>query len=284
MTTTPTRPVMRYHGGKWRLGPWILAYFPAHRVYVEPYGGAASVLMQKPPAESEIYNDLDDEVVNVFKVLRDPVAAQVLCEQLQLTPFARLEFELAYEPSEEPIERARRTIIRAFMGFGSASFNSAHATGFRVYVGTNRQRRPHQDWTSYPPQVAAFASRLQGVIIESRPALDVILRHHGDDTLFYVDPPYVHETRGAVSGVRQKYRFEMDEADHIALADILRTCKGMVVLSGYACGLYDQGLYAGWERHEKLTMADGANPRTEVIWLNPACSAGLRRTQDKLFA
>lgn len=272
---TPKRPVLRYHGGKWRLGPWILAFFPAHRIYVEPYGGAASVLLRKAPAESEIYNDLDEDVVNVFRVLRDPATAQVLREQLVLTPFARLEFELAYEPAEEPVERARRTIIRAFMGFGSASFNSAHATGFRVYVGTNRQRRPHQDWTSYPPQIAAFASRLQGVIIESRPALDVILRHQTDETLFYVDPPYPHSTRGAVSGVRQKYRHEMTEPDHVALADVLRSIKGMVVVSGYACELYDLDLYAGWERHEKQTMADGANPRTEVLWLNPAASNAL---------
>lgn len=280
----PTRPVMRYHGGKWRLGPWIIEHFPPHRVYVEPYGGAASVLMRKPPAESEIYNELDAEVVNVFRTLRDPETAEQLCRELRLTPFAREEFELAYEPTDLPIERARRTIIRAFMGFGSASFNSAHATGFRVYVGTNRQRRPHQDWISYPPQVQAYVERLAGVIIESRPALDVILRHQGDETLFYVDPPYPHSTRGDVSGVRQKYRFEMDEADHIALADVLRTCKGMVVLSGYACDLYDKDLYADWARMEKQTMADGANPRTEVLWLNAACFDALTSQQQRLIA
>lgn len=280
---TPTRPVLRYHGGKWRLGDWIISHFPPHRVYVEPYGGAASVLMQKPPAESEVYNDLDGEVVNVFQVLRDPTTAQVLREQLDLTPFARTEFECAYEASDDPVERARRTIIRAFMGFGSASFNSAHATGFRVYVGQNRQRRPHQDWTTYPPQVAAFAQRLYGVIIESRPALDIIQRLDGEDTLLYVDPPYPLETRGAVSGVRQKYRFEMDVADHIALAEVLRTCSGMVVLSGYACDLYDRDLYGDWDRYEKETMADGANPRTEVLWLNKACSEARRHRQAELI-
>ena len=276
--------MLRYHGGKWRLGPWIIGFFPPHRVYVEPYGGAASVLMQKPPAESEIYNDLDGEVVNVFQVLRDVVTAEDLRNRLTMTPFARDEFELAYQPAEEPVERARRTIIRAFMGFGSASFNSAHATGFRVYVGTNRQRRPHQDWTSYPPQVLAFTDRLTGVIIESRPALDVILRHQGDDSLLYVDPPYPHSTRGAASGVRQKYRHEMTEADHAALADVLRSVKGFVVLSGYACDLYDRDLYADWDRHEKETMADGAKPRTEVLWLNKACADALHRQQPRLIA
>lgn len=263
-----------------------MSFFPPHRVYVEPYGGAASVLLQKPPAESEIYNDLDGEVVNVFQVLRDPDSAKVLRERLILTPFARVEFEMAYEPANEKIERARRTIIRSFMGFGSASFNSAHATGFRVYVGTNRQRRPHQDWVSYPPQLSAFVERLQGVIIESRPALDVILRHQTDETLFYVDPPYPLSTRGAVSGVRQKYRFEMSEEDHIALADVMHSVKGMVIISGYSCDLYNLDLYAGWERHEKETMADGANPRTEVLWINPACSKAIdtSRSQGRMFA
>lgn len=282
----PTRPVLRYHGGKWKLGPWIIGYFPPHRVYVEPFGGAASVLMQKPRAESEIYNDLDDEVVNVFQVLRTPALAEVLCEQLVRTPFARREFEMAYEHTDEPIERARRTVIRAFMGFGSASFNAAHATGFRVYVGTNRQRRPHQDWTTYPAQLAAFAGRLTGVIIESRPALDVILRHQADETLLYVDPPYPLSTRGAISGVRQKYRFELTEADHIALADVLRAAKGMVLVSGYPCELYDRELYGDWERHEREAMADGARARTEVLWINKECSEALAksRRQPQLIA
>jgi DNA adenine methylase len=271
---------MRYHGGKWRLAPWILGFFPEHRVYVEPYGGAASILMRKERCQSEIYNDLDQGVVNVFQVMREPESAKRLHELLELTPFAREEFNLTYEPATEPIEQARRTIIRSFMGFGSASFNSAHATGFRVYVGTNRQRRPHQDWVSYPRQIEAFVARLQGVIIESRPALDIILRHHSDETLLYVDPPYPLSTRGSVNGVRQKYQIEMFDVDHVALADVLRSVKGMVVISGYPCELYEK-LYPGWERHEKKAMADGANPRTEVIWLNPTCSAALREKARK---
>lgn len=279
----PTRPVLRYHGGKWMLAEWLQQFFPPHRVYVEPYGGAASVLMRKPRAQSEMYNDLDDEVVNVFRVLRDQASAERLKLQLELTPFARTEFEQAYEPAEDPVERARRTIARAFMGFGSASFNSAHATGFRVYAGKNRGRMAHQDWTTYPAQIPAFARRLQGVVIERRPAIDVILRHDGAETLYYVDPPYPLETRGSVNGVRQKYRHEMDEADHIALAEILRGLTGMVVLSGYPCELYDRQLYSDWERHEREAHADGASPRLEVVWLNPACSAALAARRQKEF-
>lgn len=281
---TPTRPILRYHGGKWLLAEWLQGYFPAHRTYVEPYGGAASVLIRKPRVRSEIYNDLDDEVVNVFQVLRDTAAANQLAALLELTPYARKEFELAYEPTENPIERARRTIMRSFMGFGSASFNSGHATGFRVYAGGSRGRMAEADWCTYPPQVQAFAERLRGVIIESRPAIDVIQRHDAPDTLLYVDPPYPLTTRGSVNGVRQKYRHEMAEADHIELAKILHGLQGMVVLSGYPCELYDEILYPDWQRHERSTMADGGNPRTEVVWLNQACVAQLDPIQRSLMA
>jgi len=111
----PTRPVLRYHGGKWRLASWIISHFPPHRVYVEPFGGAASVLLRKPRSYAEVYNDMDGEIVNVFRVLRDPARARELERVLRLTPFAREEFELSYIRDEDPIEQARRTIVRAFI-------------------------------------------------------------------------------------------------------------------------------------------------------------------------
>src|SRR4051812_1578874 len=115
----PTRPVLRYHGGKWRIAPWIIEHFPPHLMYVEPFAGAASVLLRKPRVDFEVYNDLDTDVVNVFRVLRDPAAASQLAEQLSLTPWSRREFEVSYEISDDPVERARRTLIRSFMGHGT---------------------------------------------------------------------------------------------------------------------------------------------------------------------
>src|SRR5690606_19105648 len=120
--TQPRRPVLRWHGGKWLLAPWIIEHFPAHRVYVEPFGGAGSVLMRKPRTYAEIWNDLDGEVVNIFRVLRSPDANR-LVDALRLTPFSRQEFTGAYEPSSDPVERARRLVIRSFMGFGSNGHN-----------------------------------------------------------------------------------------------------------------------------------------------------------------
>lgn len=111
----PSRPVLRFHGGKWRLAPWILSFFPPHKIYVEPYAGAASVLLRKPRSFAEVYNDLDQDVVNVFRILRDPPRAMRLAELCRLTPWARDEFLLAYEPTDDPVEQARRTIARGYM-------------------------------------------------------------------------------------------------------------------------------------------------------------------------
>ncbi len=276
----PSRPVLRWHGGKWRLAAWIISNFPRHRTYVEPFGGAASVLMLKPRSYAEVYGDLDDEVVGLFRVLQDPAAAARLVELLVLTPFARREFELSYEHADEPIERARRLIIRAFMGYGSnahASTARGHrSTGFR----NNSSRSgttPALDWRNYPACLALIVDRLRGVVIEHRPATDVMAQHDRADTLHYVDPPYLPETRSPANKYDLKYRMyrhELDRGGHAQLLAFLRTLKGMVALSGYADPLYDEAL-GDWRRVERMAYADGARPRTEVLWLNPALCAGI---------
>lgn len=280
-----TRPVLRYHGGKFRLASWVVSFFPKHHVYVEPYGGAASVLLHKAPAHCEVYNDLNDEIVNVFRVLRDPDLASDLARLVALTPFARAEFDASYEPSADPVEQARRTICRSFMGFGSGAAFSKHATGFRTGIRGERNAGAASDLLTWPAEVPAFVERLRGVTIESRDALYLMARSDGPSTLFYVDPPYPHSTRGSARGVRQKYAVEMTDADHRALADVLHDLEGMVVLSGYPCDLYDRDLFSGWERFERTALADGARKRTEVIWLNPACSAArsAQDTQKRMF-
>jgi len=279
-----TRPALRYHGGKFRLAAWIVGFFPEHQVYVEPFGGAASVLLQKGRAHSEVYNDVHDEVVNVFRVLRHPEQAEQLARMVDLTPFARAEFEASYEETADPVERARRTVIRSFMGFGSGAAFSRHATGFRTGARGERNAGAATDLLSWPAAVPAFTARLRGVTIESRDALYLMARTDGPGTLFYVDPPYPLSTRGNARGVRQKYAQELTDDDHRRLAGVLHDLQGMVVLSGYPCDLYDVELFAGWERHERQALADGARKRTEVVWLNPACSLALHRAQGGLFS
>ena len=260
---SPNRPILRYHGGKWLLAPWIISQFPAHRLYCEPFGGAASVLLRKARAFTEVYNDLDGEIVQLFRVARD--RGPELVRALGLTPFAREEFEGAYEPTDDPVEASRRTIIRAFMGFGADGVHSSHRTGFR-----GRSERsgttPAHDWANFPEALRATVERLRGVVVEHRPATEVIATYDRPDALFYVDPPYVHSTRRRVDAARG-YRHEMTDEDHRALAAQLGGVSGQVVLSGYQCPLYDE-LYAGWERVEKTgPFCDGARKRTEVLWM-----------------
>lgn len=255
--------MLRYHGGKWMLAPWIISQFPPHRTYVESFGGGASILLRKPPCFTEVYNDLDEEIVTVFLVARDDGAR--LVRALELTPFSRAEFEEAYKPTECPIERARRTVIRSFMGFGSDGVHSTHRTGFRG-LSQRSGTTPAHDWKNYPDALRAIIERLRGVVIERKPATWVIEKYDGPEVLHYVDPPYVHDTRVRVDAARG-YRHEMTDTDHLALADLLNSVKGAVVLSGYPCPLYEK-LYAGWERIERTgPFADGARQRTEVLWL-----------------
>lgn len=274
-----TRPLLRYHGGKWMLAPWVIEHLPPHKIYVEPYGGAASVLLRKPRAHAEMYNDLDGNVVGLFRVLRDPAKAEDLVRRLALTPYAREEFAAAFEPAEDEVEAARRLVVRSFMGFTSESATIEKSKGFLntvKYLPTgfrNNSDRggnsPAEDFSNYPNALPAVIERLRGVCIESRPALDVIRMRDAEHTLFYVDPPYVGSTRYH-GGAKKSYRHEMTDDDHRELAQVLQECKAMVVLSGYPCDLYDKHLYRDWHRVERKALADGAKHRTEVMWINPA--------------
>lgn len=268
------RPVLRWHGGKWLLAPWIIEHFPSHQVYVEPFGGAASVLMRKARSYAEIYNDLDGDVVNLFRVLRSPRADE-LVTAVRLTPFSRTEFQEAYQPTDDDFERARRLIIRSFMGFGSNGHNKL--TGFRA--NSNRSgTTPAHDWVNYPDSLAEVVKRLQGVTVESKDAKAVMLQHDAPTTLHYVDPPYVMATR---SDEGADYAHEMDDSDHAGLLECLRGLSGMVVLSGYPHPLYDAAL-SDWQRVEKAALADGAKPRTEVLWINPHCTERLNAERAQL--
>lgn len=282
MTARPKRPVLRWHGGKWRLAPWIISHFPPHRVYVEPFGGAASVLVRKPRAYAEIYNDLDDEVVDLFRILRSPEQAAQLRDALRLTPFARVEFRAAYMATDDPVERARRLVIRSFMGFGSNAHSSQEkghrSTGFRA-TSNRSGTTPAMDWANYPEAMAALVERLASVVIEHRDAREVMAQHDGADTLHYVDPPYLPETRARGNRYDlawRMYRHELTREDHADLLEFLCELDGMVALSGYPDALYDARL-AGWRRLEKATHADGARERIEVLWLNPALCDALDR-------
>lgn len=282
--TAPARPVLRYHGGKFRLAPWVISFFPKHTVYVEPFGGAASVLLQKTRVGAECYNDLDGNVVNFFRVLRDPVKAAELQRRVELTPFAREEFNWSYEPAVDDVDAAHKMVTRSFMGHGSDSATRSCRTGFRAKV-TDGRVLPSVEYATWADAIPLFTTRLRGVVIENRDALEVIERMDSPKTLIYADPPYCHSTRSGMTGRTSGthgYRHEMTDDDHRAMAQVLQQCDAMVVLSGYPSELYDNELFRGWVRHERRHIADGGRFRTEVIWLNQACADALERQSAQM--
>jgi len=283
-----TSPALRYHGGKFRLAQWIMTFFPAHTVYVEPFGGAASVLLQKEPCGAECYNDLDGTVVNVFRILRDPERAAELKRRVELTPFARAEFDWAYEPAIDDMDAAHKLIVKSFMGHGSDSATRSCRTGFRAKL-TDGRALPSVEYSTWPDAIPSFTRRLRNVVIENRAAIEVIERMDTENTLFYVDPPYCLGSRTSMRGRSSSmhaYRHELSDDDHRQLAAVLHKVRGMVVLSGYPTELYDTELFRDWERYERRAVADHARIRTEVVWINKACAdqINLQRSQQRMFA
>lgn len=264
-------PVVRYPGAKWMLADWIISFLPPHETFVEPFFGSGAVFFNKQPAKSEYINDLDGDIVNLFQVIRD--RPDELAFAVDLTPWSREEYEAAMEASSEPVERARRTLIRHWMSIGSNG-GARYATGWR-HNGLGKGPTTHvtKQWDRVPSRILATVKRLKQAQIECRPALEILGRINAPTTLAYVDPPYHPKVRSG-----RMYRTEMfDDASHVELLEFLLEFRGMVVLSGYAHPLYDD-LLSGWERVTRTATAEQGQTREEVLWINPLA------TQRRLHA
>lgn len=264
------KPLMRYHGAKWRLAPWIISHFPQHHCYVEPFGGSAAVLISKEPSSREVYNDKNFEIVNLFNVIRDDQMRTELLRLLVMTPYSRTEFEFAKEvgQNDTPVMTALKLLVRAQMGFGSAGATRGN-TGFRLDTargGTSLQSL----WSELPTNVLEVTERLRNVIIENTDAYNVIKQHDRSNTLFYLDPPYTLDTRTN----KDSYgKFEMREFEHTRLLELTLKSKGMFVISGYDNELYNDTL-SGWTKSSRQTAIsshNGSGKRTEVLWISPNC-------------
>ncbi|EOX4257366.1 DNA adenine methylase [Vibrio cholerae] len=265
-------PIIRYHGSKFRLASWIISHFPEHKCYVEPFGGSGAVLIQKPKSYSEVYNDLDDDVVNLFRVLRDKKSNAELRDLCALTPYSRKEFELSFMPSEDPIEKARRMVVRATMGFGSAAATGG-TSGFRTDTKRKYATAMHL-WSRYPDNLAAVCERLESVLIENKPASSVMMKHDGVETLHYFDPPYLRDKR--VAGNRY-YQHEMTDAEHEELLKTTLKLKGMVIISGYDSDLYNDYLasFQKVTKQARISAGRGTGIRTECLWISPNCLSNI---------
>lgn len=282
MTAHRRRVAFRYHGGKFKHAKKILPYFPPHETYVEPFGGAASLLLAKEPAKAECYNDLNDVVVRYFRLLRDPAKTEELIFRLERTPYSRVEFYQAYEHTDDEVEAVRRMLVRSWMGYGSDGTDGKYKTGFRRAV-SSVNKFPDREWSNYPEAMRLIADRMRQVVIESMDGRELMLQLDGPQTLIYADPPYHPDTRSKGNRRRGQgyhvYAHEFTEAEHGELLQLLLTLESMVVLSGYPHPLYDE-ILDGWERVEFDAFADGAKPRTECIWINPLAQLRLADARD----
>lgn len=271
-TETPSRALLRYFGGKWAIAPWVIAHLPPHRIYVEPFGGAASILLRKPRSKIEVYNDLDDEIVGIFRVVQDPTMCQLLMRRLRRTPYARREFELAFQGSTDQIIRAQRAIVRAYQSFHHGSLFNPKKTTFADARHRTGGSSKASEWRNYPRSLVAISHRLHGVIIECRAAQEVIRAQDTAATLFFVDPPYMPATRSKLG-----YRHEMTTDEHVGLLQQLLDVRGMVVIAGYPSEVYDEML-VGWTRVQRQHYAaagKGPQARSEVLWISPSAARGL---------
>lgn len=256
------------------MAPWILSFLPPHDSYVEPYGGSAAVLLRKTRSLIEAYNDLDGDVVAFFRVLRE--RTDELIRAIRWTPFAHAERQLSLQPCDDELEAARRLYVRSFMSINgpTAQFKS----GWRRQKVFSRGRSGKSSMKTAArsfmevEHLYQVAERLRGVTIESMDALDLIRVYDNERALFYVDPPYVFATRKRLAG--GTYRHEMADDQHRELAGVLRSCTGMVLLSGYDCELY-RDLFGDWQRYQRdvRTNSNTSRMATETLWLNPAASA-----------
>jgi len=256
-----------WYGGKFTHLAWLLPLLPEADQYCEPFGGSAAVLLNRKPAKVETYNDLDGEVTNFFRVLRDD--KERLIEAIGLTPFSREEFFVAVMPPTQPItdlERARRFFVRA----RQARTGLAQTASLGRWANCKSTSRAGMSgavsrWLGSVEGLAEVAQRLLRVQIENRPALEVIELYDSPDTLFYCDPPYPHRTRGDV----KSYLYEMSDEEHVKLGEGLHKCEGTVALSGYRCDLLDE-LYADWKRIDapSKNCHSVKKPRQEALWVN----------------
>lgn len=268
-----------WYGGKYSHLDWLLPLLPATKHYCEPFGGSAAVLINRDPSPVETYNDIDGELANFFRVLRNQ--KDDLLEAIGLTPFSREEFEIALQTGDvnlTDLERARRFFVRARqVRTGLAQTASSGRWAHCLLTSRAGMAGAVSRWLGSVEGLAEIAQRLLRVQIENAPALEVIRRYDSHQTLFYCDPPYPHDSRGD----KNAYAYEMSDKDHRQLAAHLHDVKGKVAISSYASDLMSE-LYGDWTCIEAPAkqIHSVKQKRVELLWINYA----LEETQTTVNA
>lgn len=249
---------LKYPGAKNRIAGWICGNIPAHDVYLEPFFGSGAVFFNKQPAKIETINDLDDNVVNYFKVIREK--SDELISALRMTPYSREEYNRSFDDMENDsdVEMARKFAIKCWMGFGCSNL---YRNGFR---SSQQSKSPNttKEWNEFPDRLLFVAERLKEAQIEKLPAIELIKRYDTSDVFIYADPPYLR-------GIRKDYLYkhEMSDQEHIELLETLKKHPGKVMISGYESEIYND-ILSGWRKIHKTTQAEAGIKRTETLWMN----------------
>ena len=262
-------PVLKYSGSKWRIAKWICGHIPAHRTYLEPFFGSGAVFFNKKLSHVETINDLNGDVVNLFRVIRD--RREEIIRVVALTPWSRREYYDSYEKTGDPVEDARRFLVRCWGAYGAKlSDRAGWASDIQGRKGTCLPKV----WGGLPNRITVAAERLMQAQIEEQPALDLMRRYRYPEVMIYADPPYLLSTRS-----KRQYAAEMTDQDHVELLEALDDHPGPVLLSGYAHDLYEAKL-GHWNRVEIRAHAQNGKRRVEVLWINPVAAKFL---QVRLF-
>ena len=252
--------LMKYPGAKWGIARWIIGFFPEHHSYLEPFLGSGAVLFNKPRSNIETVNDLDGDVVNLFKWIReDP---EKLAYQVYFTPYSRQAHEDAYTGGTEgSLQKAVNFCIRINMGYWTRT--TGEKAGWKNDVQGRERAYASRDWCRLPGKVMQAAERLRGVQIECMPAVDLMRRFNHKKVLVYLDPPYCLGTRHG-----KQYRHEMYSMEsHEELLVAARQHKGPLLISGYESDLYN-GMLGGWHKECIGARSQSGAKRTEVLWMN----------------
>lgn len=250
--------VLKYPGAKNRIAKRICEYIPEHNVYLEPYAGSLAVFFNKRASKIETLNDLDGDIVNYFRVIRDKL--EEFKRAIEMTPFAREEYANAYiySNSDSDIERARKFAVKCWMGFGCGNL---YRNGFKSGQQSNSPN-PASAWDALPITLAEASKRLKNAQIENLPALELLSRYDTEDVFVYLDPPYLPDTRK-----KYLYKYEMNKGEHIELLEVIKNHPGKILISGYDNDLYNQML-PEWNKASINTLVEGGVHRKETLWMN----------------
>lgn len=274
----PLPAPFQYFGGKTHLRDFILPHIEhTGHVYVEPFCGSANIFFAKAKHPVEVLNDLNHDIVNLFRVLQNRRLFRHFAHKVRWTPYSYEEFGKSLDllkssvgkEEDYNIERAWAWFVQGTMGFAGAAVSIGNWR--RAFISSNGMGHVASDWQKRLSLIESFRDRLAGVQIDCRPALEVITYWDSPETIFYLDPPYAAETRVSPDA----YRHEMSGFDHVQLASHLLTLKGTVVLSGYVTPYYEVLEQNGWARFDKTILSpvtgftEGERQeRVESLWVN----------------